>query len=562
MDAAVAADAVLGLMEPTGAGIGGDLFALVWDGKAKKLHGLNASGRSPAGLTLEFLRKKGLRRMPSLGPLPVTVPGCVDGWFELHRRFGRLPMKRILAPAIQYAKEGFPLTRVIAHYWRSNARILRRFPGFAETFMPGGRASREGGVFRNPRLAGHLEKIADGGRDAFYRGEIAEKIEVYMKENGGFLTARDLAEHRSEWVEPVSTTYPGFFMKVLLQARICRPPRASSVLGSSTCCQARLRSSSLRGPTLAYICALSRRTFMNHPGYRGYRVWELPPNCQGIAVLQMLNILEGFDIAEVGFGSPEYVHLFVEAKRLVYEDRARYYADPDFSKIPLARLVSKAYAARRRKLIDPKRASERLEAGNPALEKGDTVYLATADAEGNMVSLIQSNYMGMGSGMTPGGLGFVLQDRGALFDLHKGRPNTYAPKKRPFHTIIPGFVTRDGGERMAFGVMGGAMQPQGQVQVLVNLIDFGMDLQEAGDAPRVRHVGSSQPTGERARGAGTVLLEPGFPEGLKEALEKRDHRVRIRRGGFGGYQAVLFDPVRRVYMGASESRKDGQAAGF
>ncbi len=502
-DAAIAADAVLGLVEPTGAGIGGDLFALVWDAGEKRLHGLNASGRSPASLTLEYLKKvRKLRRMPALGPLPVTVPGCVDGWFELHRRFGRLPMKEILAPAIEYARQGFPVTRIIAHYWRSNCRVLRRFPGFAETFMPGGRPPREGEVFKNPRLAATLEKIAAGGRDAFYRGEIAKKIEAYMKANGGFLSAADLAAHRSEWVDPVSTTY------------------------------------------------------------RGYRVWELPPNCQGIAVLQMLNILEGFDLASMGFGSPRYVHLLVEAKKLVYEDRARYYADPEFAKIPLAGLLSKSYAAKRRKLIDPERASVRAEAGNPALEKGDTVYLAAADGEGNMVSLIQSNYMGMGSGLTPGGLGFVLQDRGALFDLHEGRPNTYAPRKRPFHTIIPGFLTKDGEALMAFGVMGGAMQPQGQVQVLVNLIDFGMDLQEAGDAPRVRHVGSSQPSGERARGGGTVLLEPGFPEGLKKALEKMGHQVRIRRGGFGGYQAILRRVNTRVYLGASESRKDGQAAGF
>ncbi|MFQ5506792.1 MAG: gamma-glutamyltransferase family protein, partial [Planctomycetota bacterium] len=435
------------------------------------------------------------------GPLPVSVPGCVDGWFELHGRFGKLPMKQLLAPAIRYAREGFPVSELIAYYWERNARVLDKWAGFRETFMPGGRAPKKGELFRNPALASTLEKIARDGRDAFYKGEIAHRIAAYMKEMGGFLELRDLAEHRSEWVDPVSTTY------------------------------------------------------------RGYQVWELPPNGQGIAALEMLNILEGYDLAELGFGSTEYLHLFVEAKKLAFEDRARWYADPDFAKLPVEYLISKDYAAKRRKLIDRKRAARAYEPGGPP-GGGDTVYLTVADQDGMMVSLIQSNYRGMGSGMTPPGLGFVLQDRGELFDLTPGRPNSYAPHKRPFHTIIPAFVTRGGKPWLSFGVMGGAMQPQGHVQILVNLIDFGMNLQEAGDAPRIRHVGSSQPTGERMADGGEIALEHGFAIAATRELLKRGHKLGSALGGFGGYQAILWDARNEAYYAASESRKDGQAAGY
>jgi len=501
VDAAIAANATIGLMEPTGNGIGGDLFAIVWDGH--KLHGLNASGRSPRSLTLEHFEREGLKRIPSVGPLPVSVPGCVDGWCELHERFGKLSMKKVLAPAIRYAREGFPLSPVIGEGWGGGAERLKEYPGFAETFMPGGKAPRVGEVFRNPGLADTLERIARRGRKGFYEGEVARRISDYMARQGGFLSEQDLADHRSEWVEPVSTRY------------------------------------------------------------RGYDVWELPPNGQGIAALQILNILEGYDLKSMGFGSAAYMHLFTESKKLAFEDRARYYADPDFQQMPVERLISKDYAAERRALIDLEKAADRYTGGLVQLESGDTIYLTVADGRGMMVSLIQSNYRGFGSGMTPEGLGFVFQNRGELFDLTPGRPNSYAPGKRPFHTIIPAFVTKDGRPWMSFGVMGGDMQPQGHVQVLVNLIDFGMSLQEAGDAPRMHHVGSSEPTGERMTDGGRLNLEPGFDPEVIESLETTGHKIgKEPTAYFGGYQAIRWDAVNRVYLGASESRKDGQAAGF
>ncbi len=502
VDAAIAANAALGLMEPTGCGIGGDLFAIIWDADTKKLYGLNASGRSPYSLTLEYFKQQGLTTIPPYGSLPVTVPGCVDGWFEMHEKFGKLSMKKILAPAIRYAREGFPLSELIAYYWGRSVPILEKWSGFKETFMPGGRAPKKGEIFRNPNLASTYEKIAKGGRDAFYKGDIAKTIDVFMKREGGFLSYRDLADHHSQWVEPVSTRY------------------------------------------------------------RGYDIWELPPNGQGIAALQILNILEGYDIKSMGFGSAEYIHTFVEAKKLVFEDRAKFYADPDFNDIPIAELISKEYAEKRRKLIDPKRAARSYEPGNPALETGETIYLTVADGDGNMVSLIQSNYRGMGSGLSPDGLGFILQDRGELFNLEEGTFNTYAPHKRPFHTIIPAFITKDGKPLLSFGVMGGSMQPQGHAQIVVNLIDFGMNLQEAGDAPRVRHTGSSQPTGGKMTDGGFVNLESGFHDEVTRELTKMGHRVQMSVGGYGGYQAILYDMKNGVYFGASESRKDGQAAGY
>ncbi len=502
VDAAIAANAALGLMEPTGSGIGGDLFAIVWDAKTQRLHGLNASGRSPASLSVDVFAKAGLAKIPARGPLPVTVPGCVDGWFELHERFGRLPMERILEPAIRYAREGFPLSELIAYYWERSVPLLKDYAGFRETFMPGGRAPKKGEVFKNPYLADTYESIAKEGRDVFYKGRIARAIASFMKREGGFLSYEDLAAHTSDWVEPISTNY------------------------------------------------------------RGYDVWELPPNGQGITALQMLNILEGYDVRSMGFGSVKHVHTFVEAKKLAFEDRARFIADPAFNKIPVDALISKEYAEGRRALISLERAADKYDAGNPSLDEGDTIYLTVADGEGNMVSLIQSNYRGMGCGLSPDSLGFILQDRGELFDLEPGRFNSYAPAKRPFHTIIPAFITKDGKPFISFGVMGGAMQPQGHVQIVMNIIDFGMGLQEAGDAPRISHSGSSEPTGERMTDVGTVYLESGFSPEVMRELQKMGHSVSHAVDGFGGYQAILQDAANGVYHGASESRKDGQAAGY
>ena len=510
VDAAIAANAALGLMEPTGNGIGGDLFAIVWDPKTGRLHGYNGSGRSPQSLTLAEFKRRGLAEIPPTGPLPVSVPGTVDGWFALHERFGRQPMADNLAPAIRYAREGHPVHEVIAYYWDRSVPRLSQYPGFREQFTIDGRAPRKGEMWKNPALADTLQQLAEGGRDAFYKGAIARTIDAYFKANGGFLSYEDLAAHRGEWVEPVSTRY------------------------------------------------------------RGVDVWELPPNSQGIAALQMLNVLEGYDFSKIAFGSPEHVHLFVEAKKLAFADRARFYADPAFQRAPVAKLVSKEYAAERRKLISPDRALRTVQPGTPRqLEEGDTIYLTTADADGMMVSLIQSNYRGMGSGMAPPGLGFILQDRGEMFvlagcDAEPRHPNCYAPGKRPFQTIIPAFVTRDGKPWVSFGVMGGAMQPQGHVQVVMNLVDFGMNLQEAGDAPRIQHEGSTEPTGQgTAMGdGGEVNLETGFPYETIRALMRKGHRVVFADGPFGGYQAILRDPDSGVYFGASESRKDGHAAGY
>ncbi|MDO8349138.1 MAG: gamma-glutamyltransferase [Planctomycetota bacterium] len=503
VDAAIAADACLGLMEPTSCGIGGDLFALVWDASTRKLHGLNGSGRSARKLTLEWFREQKIDRIPKYGPLPVTVPGCVDGWQALHGRFGKVPLARVLAPAIGYARDGFPLSEIIAGDWEKNARSLESYPNFKEIFMPGGRAPRHGEVFRNPGLARTLERIAAGGRDAFYRGEVPAIIAAYLKRQGGFLDEEDFAAHTSDWVEPISTRY------------------------------------------------------------RGYDVWEIPPNGQGLSVLQMLNILEGYDLKSMGWGSTRAMHLFIEAKKLAFEDRARHYGDPAFSRIPIRELLDKGYAVERRKLIAEDKAGTRYAAGDVALRQSDTIYLTTADAAGNMVSFIQSNYRGMGSGMTPDGLGFVLHDRGEAFVLKEGHPNVFAPGKRPFHTIIPAFVTREGEPWLSFGVMGGDMQPQGHVQILMNLIDFGMGLQEAGDAPRIYHTGSSEPTGEKAVDGGTVNLEPGFPGESVRDLVRLGHRIgRTSPQSFGGYQAIRVDVTNRVYFGASESRKDGHAAGY
>jgi len=502
VDAAIAANATLGLMEPTGCGIGGDLFAIVWDAEKRELTGLNASGRSPQSLTLQHFRDLGMESIPYLGPLTVSVPGAVDGWFELHARYGRLPMSELLAPAIAYADEGFPVTAFIADLWQENVGSREEYPGIKEVYMPGGTAPKTGDVFKNPNLANTYRMIAEGGRDAFYKGEIADKIDSYMAEQGGFLTAGDLAAHTSEWVTPMATNY------------------------------------------------------------RGYDVFELPPNGQGIVALQMLNILEGYDLGSMGFGSAEYLHTLIEAKKVAYEDRAKFYADPEFYNVPMDMLLSKEYAAERRELISDSKAAKTYPAGDAVLENGDTIYLTVADSDGNMVSLIQSNYGDLGSGMTPEELGFQLQNRGQLFSLKDGHANVYEPGKRPFHTIIPAFVMKDGEPWMSFGVMGGSIQPQAHAQIIINMIDFGMNLQEAGDAARMRHTGSSQPTDEVMTDGGTVYMESGIPQSVRDELIAMGHKIGTQKIKYGGYQAILKNDVQGVYYGASESRKDGQAAGY
>jgi gamma-glutamyltranspeptidase/glutathione hydrolase len=509
VDAAIAANAALGLMEPVSSGVGGDLFAFVWSAKDQKLYGLNGSGRSPRGLSYEQLKaelaKLNRATIPSLGLLPISVPGAVDGWFELHAKFGRLPMAQVLAPAIRYANEGFPVSELIAYYWGRNVEIVRgqHLPGaFVETFAPGGHAPAKGEMFKNPDLARTYSRLAEQGRDVFYRGAIADQIDAFMRANGGWLRKADFEQHTSTWVEPLSTNY------------------------------------------------------------RGYDVYELPPNGQGVAALQLLNILEGFDLRAMGFQSADALHVMIEAKKLVFEDRAKFYADPEFARVPVKGLLSKDYAAARRQLIDPQHAGKSYDAGHPPVNGGDTIYLCTADAEGNMVSLIQSNYRGMGSGITVPGLGFGFQDRGEIFTMEPGHANVYAPGKRPFHTIIPVFVMKDGQPWLAFGVMGGAMQPQGHVQILVNLIDYGLNLQEAGDAARWQHDGSTDYDHPKMRDGGWVYLESGIPWDVVAELKRRGHDIRTDLGGFGGYQAIEWDAKNHVYLGASESRKDGQAAGY
>jgi gamma-glutamyltranspeptidase / glutathione hydrolase len=536
VDAAIAANATLGLMEPVSNGIGGDLFAIVYSAKENKLYGINGSGRSPLGLSYDAMKselaKLHSETIPPRGMLPISVPGCVDAWAELHKKFGKLKLSDDLAPAIRYAEEGFPVTDLIAYYWGFGPRLYKGLPGaFLETYTLDGkeRTPGKGDIFKNPDLARTLRLIGEKGRDAFYKGEIADKIDAFMTANGGFLGKTDFEKHTSTWIEPVSVNY------------------------------------------------------------RGYDIFELPPNGQGIATLQILNILEGFDLRATGRNSPETLHTMIEAKKIAWADRAKFYADPDFANTPLAGLLSKGYAAERRKLIDPDRAAKQVEAGSPQngagapprrsagvsargragssslIDDGDTIYMCTADDEGNMVSLIQSNYRGMGSGIVVPGLGFMFQDRGELFSMDPQHANVYAPGKRPFHTIIPGFVMKEGKPWEAFGVMGGGMQPQGHVQVLTNQIDFGLNVQEAGDASRWQHEGDNEPTGEKMNASGGyVEVESGVPYETVRELRKKGHDVRFDVGGYGGYQAIKVEmhDGRRVYVGASESRKDGMAAGY
>jgi gamma-glutamyltranspeptidase/glutathione hydrolase len=520
VDAAIAANATLGLMEPVSNGIGGDLFAIVYRAKENELYGINGSGRSPLGLSYERMKaeldKLNRKTIPPQSMLPISVPGTVDAWSELHKKFGKLKLSDDLAPAIKYAEEGFPVTDLIAYYWAFGPRLYKGLPGaFLETYtLDGkGRTPAKGDIFKNPALAKTLQLIGEKGRDTFYKGEIADKIDIFMQQNGGFLRKADFEKHTSTWVDPVSVNY------------------------------------------------------------RGYDIFELPPNGQGIATLQILNILEGFDLKAMGRDSADTLHTMIEAKKIVWADRAKYYADPAFAKIPLTKLLSREYAAERRKLIDPNHTAKTVAAGSPQdesvrkadkIDDGDTIYMCAADDEGNMVSLIQSNYRGMGSGIVVPGLGFMFQDRGELFSMEPGHANVYAPGKRPFHTIIPGFVMKDGKPWEAFGVMGGGMQPQGHVQVLTNQIDFGLNVQEAGDASRWQHEGDNEPTGEKMENGGYVNLESGIPAETQRELKKRGHDVRLDAGGYGGYQAIKVEmhDGQRVYVGASESRKDGQAAGY
>jgi gamma-glutamyltranspeptidase/glutathione hydrolase len=519
VDAAIAANAALGLMEPVSNGIGGDLFAIVWDPKSKKLYGYNGSGRSAKGRDLEKMIaeiKTVYARMgkpyephiPKYGSLAITVPGAVDGWGALHDKFGKLSLEDDLAPAISYAQNGFPVSQLVALYWKGNMAAFARMSAMLEesenarhTYLIDGHAPAEGEVFRNPDLAHTLSLIAKGGRDTYYKGEIARRIDAYFKRVGGDLRYEDFASHHGEWVEPLGVNY------------------------------------------------------------RGYDVYELPPNSQGAAVLQMLQILKGFDLNKMGIGSADTLTAMLEAKRLTYEDLAKYYADPDFAKVPMKELLSGAYADARRKLIDLKNANPNVGPGDPKLGQGDTTYLTTADKDGMMVSLIQSNYRGMGSGLVADGLGFMFHDRGELFSLTPGAANIYAPGKRPFQTIIPGFVMKDGQPFLAFGLMGGDMQPQGHVQVLSNIIDFGMNVQDAGDAARWYHHGGSEVTGEPPS-ENIVEMESGFAPDVKAALAARGYTVAPGSGAFGGYQAIMWDSKNRVYWGGSEMRKDGAAMGY
>ena len=498
IDAAIAANAVLGLVEPTGCGIGGDLFAIVWSADDKRLYGLNSSGPAPIKISIKEITNKGLDAIPPYGPLPVTVPGAVAGWVELHKKFGLMDFNLLFKNAIDYAEKGFPVTEVVAYYLKLSSENFINYPNFKKTWMPDGKIPSKGEIFKNPNLANTYKKIASSYGEDFYKGTIANEIVNFINNQGGYFSLEDLSDFKPEWIDPVSTNY------------------------------------------------------------RGYDVWELPPNGQGIAALQMLNILENYNIKDLGFGSAEYIHLFTEAKKIAYEDRALYYADPNFSDIPLKTLISKEYAKERLKLINLKKSSKSYNAG--LLEEGDTIYLTVADKYGNMVSLIQSNYRGMGSGMVPNDLGFMLQDRGEMFSLDPNHMNSLIGGKRPFHTIIPAFITKNNIPLVSFGLMGGAMQPQGHAQIVVNLIDFKMNLQEAGDAPRIRHAGSSQPTGEKMIDGGYLSLEKGISEVEISKLKKLGHKFQYDLGGFGGYQAIMLKD--NVYIGASESRKDGHASGY
>lgn len=511
IDAAVAVNAMLGLVEPHMNGIGGDLFAIVWHAESGTMHAINGTGRSPYAADVELYHRRELERVPGSGPLSWTVPGAVDAWEQLLERFGTRTLAEVLAPAIAYAEDGFPVSEIIAGDWAAAQESLAEWPTSAATYLPAGRAPRVGEVFRNPDLARTYSAIAAGGADAFYRGSVAERIVAFSEEAGGLFEARDFAEHESTWVEPVSATY------------------------------------------------------------RGHEVWQLPPNSHGITALMMLNLLEGYDLAASGHNSALTLHRMVEAKKLAFADRTRWVSDPEFNPLPVAELISKPYAAVRRALIDDSRAATSVGPGDPfdvatesdhttlagpdLLELGDTVYLTVVDEQRNAVSFIQSIFSSFGSKVVPTGLGFALQNRATGFSLEPGHPNVLEPHKRSLHTNMPGMVTRDGRPWLSYGVMGGNMQPQGHAQVLANLIDFDMNVQEAGDAARFRHFGGDE--------GGTVIVESGVAEEVVEALRALGHDVRYGDGGsMGGYQAIRIDWDRGVLAGGSDPRKDGLAIGY
>ena len=504
IDAAIAANAVLGLVEPTGCGIGGDLFAIVWSADDKKLYGLNSSGPAPKNISIDKIKDKGMNKIPPYGALPITVPGAVAGWNALHSKFGILDFKLLFDDAINYAENGFPVSELIAYYLNRSSELFKDYPNFKTIWMPNGKTPNKGEIFKNQLLANDYRLIAKTYGKDFYKGKIAKNIVETVNQQGGYFTLRDLSEFEPEWIDPVSSNY------------------------------------------------------------RGYDVWELPPNGQGIAALQILNILENYDIKKLGFNSAEYIHLFTEAKKLAFEDRAKYYADMSFAKVPVSYLISKEYAKSRNNLISSDKVLKSVDSNN--LEDGDTIYLTVADKFGNMVSLIQSNYRGMGSGVIPNNSGFMLQDRGEMFNLDPTHRNSLVGGKRPFHTIIPAFITKNGEPFVSFGVMGGAMQPLGHAQIVINLIDFDMNLQEAGDAPRFRHVGSSQPTGEQMTDGGYIIFESGFDINEITKIKEIGHKVvneneeNYMKGAFGGYQAIM--KKNGVLYGASESRKDGHASGY
>lgn len=487
IDAAVAAAAVLCVVEPMMVSTGGDLFAMVWDAKKKELKALNASGRAPLGISIEELKKRGITNMPQTGIHTVTVPGAVDGWTKLLERYGTMKLAQVLQPAIEYAERGFPVTDVIAADWQTGMQHKDN-PDFAATFLPNGNPVNAGEIFVNKNLAETLKKISAGGREAFYKGEIAEKIVKFAQSQGGLHTLRDFAEHKSNWIDPISTTY------------------------------------------------------------RGYTVYELPPNTQGLAALEMLNILEGYDVKTLGHNTAEYLHLLVEAKKLAYADRARHIADPAFYQAPLEKLLSKDYAAELRKRIDQNRVLEQTALGPRGGE--DTVYLTVVDKDRNAISLIQSIFSAFGSGLVAGNTGIVLHNRGAGFSFDPTHPNKLEGGKRPFHTLVPAMVLHDGNPWLTFGVMGGDMQAQGHVQVLLSMIDFGMDVQRAGEMPRFRHFDSG------------LALESAIGEEVRNALKAKGHRLTMSPGMFGGYQAIMIDPQTGALFGGSDPRKDGCAIGW
>jgi len=513
-DAAVAANACLGFLEPTSCGLGGDCYAMIWDPKLNKVVGLAGSGRSPKSLSLEMVRQRAVNGViPKFGAVAVSTPGALDAWWTLHQRYGRLKWAEVLEPAIHLCESGAPVPQIIGFYIKRNlAAFVKAGSGVEETanavhtFAPGGNAPNEGDVFRNPDLGRTYRMIAEGGRDAYYDGPIAKTIEAYFKRIGGWLTVSDMREQHAEWNEPLVTKY------------------------------------------------------------RGVDVYGMAANTQGLATLQLLNILESFDLRAMGFQSAASIHAQVEAKRLAYEDRARYFADPNFAKIPIEWLNSKEYAAERAKLIRPDRILTPVHPGQ-APSHGDTTYFTVADADGMMISMIQSNFRGLGSGLVADGLGFMFQDRGELFSLQDGHPNIYAPDKRPFQTIIPGFATRDGKPWMSFGVMGGDMQPQGQAQIIINRVDYGLDIQAAGDSPRWHHEGSSQTMGEDTAGLGplgVLRLEAGVPEASRRAIAELGWPMAASDGGFGRYECIenRMSGADRFYAAASEMRADGVALAY